>query len=89
VSELSIKSSKFSQVHTFNDILVNNSFTSLNLFASLASAVKPWRAMKEIVQRIATMVMTTMISTRVKACFQFIAFSLFCIFLKLKNKAIL
>jgi hypothetical protein len=67
VSESSIKSSRFSQDHTLTDILVNNSFTSLNLFASLASAVKPCRAMKEIVQRIARIVIDTMSSIKVKA----------------------
>jgi hypothetical protein len=69
---------------------------SFNLFVSLASAVKPWIATKEIVQRIAIIVITTMISTRVKALNDVFTFSLildfsritlviFCIFSKFKK----
>jgi hypothetical protein len=62
-----IKLLRFSQTVTLIDILVSNSFISFNLFASLASAAKPWKAMKEIVQRIAKIMITTISSMRVKA----------------------
>jgi hypothetical protein len=49
------------------DILVNNSPMSVTLLASLASVARLQSAMKEIVHKIARIVITTISSTRVKA----------------------